>query len=383
MMSASTGRGLTFEGAASNTAQARVGVDGFAAPAWLESGPVPALDGMRAVSVFIVMAAHSGLQSVVPGGFGVTMFFFISGFLITTLLLREWRAGGGVRTGGFYARRALRLYPPLLVYLGAVVASRVIYAKDVDLVGLAGALFYGGNYLVALAPERIQHFGSHLWSLAVEEHFYLLYPLILPALARAPHRGAILAISCGVALAMRCAYATAGVSEDYIIIASETRFDSILFGAMLAFMAASPRGRPRLAAATQPLALAGAVAALLLSFLIRDPFFRETARYSLQGLALFAIFGALVFAAPDALARRLLDTRAMRWAGALSYSLYLWHSAMYALAHAWLDGRAPAALVVALGWIGAFVVAAAVYHLIERPMFALRRRVGSDVKTLG
>lgn len=353
-----------------------------AEPAWLDRGAIPALDGMRAVAVLIVMAAHSGLQNVVPGGLGVTTFFFLSGFLITTLLLREWRAEGRVKAGAFYARRVLRLYPPLLVYLSAVVLWRLARAESVDALGLAGALFYGGNYLAALAPDRIQAFGTHLWSLAVEEHFYLAYPLVFAALARSPRPMAILVACCLAALALRVGYALAGVPDGYVIFATESRFDSIIYGALLAFWAATPNARPQLAAIAQPVGFAAALALLLLSLLIRDPMFRDTARFSMQGVALLAIFAALLFGPETSRLRRLLDSRAARWVGALSYSLYLWHSAMFALVEGWVGHGAPLVRVAA-GWGAAFLVAFAVYTLIEKPLFGLRRRLGSHVKAPG
>lgn len=352
-----------------------------AAPAWLESGAVPALDGLRALAVGVVMAAHSGLERIVPGGFGVTLFFFISGFLITTLMLREWREAGRVRIAAFYARRALRLYPPLLVYLLAVVAAQVALARPVDLLGLFGALFYGGNYLAALAPERIHAFGTHLWSLAVEEHFYLLYPLVFAALARARAPMAILAACCALALGLRCVEALAGARDDYLFFATEARFDSILYGALLAFAAASPAMRPRLAALAHPAAIATALALILASLLIRDPFFRVTLRYSLQGVALATLFAGLLFAAPTAWPRRLLDARPARWIGALSYTLYLWHAAIFALAAALLP-QAPRVVVVGAGWLGALAVAASLYRTVETPLFAWRRRLGSGVRAL-
>jgi|APMI01.1.fsa_nt_gi peptidoglycan/LPS O-acetylase OafA/YrhL len=354
-----------------------------AASTWFDRGSVPALDGMRAVSVLLVMAAHSGLQNLVPGGFGVTMFFFISGFLITTLMLRETREDGRVNVAAFYARRVVRLYPPLLAYLLVVVAVRwLLLSERVDPIGLAGALFYGGNYLVALAPDRIESLGSHLWSLAVEEHFYLFYPLVFVWLQRSGRPLALLMALCALALAARVAYVLVGVPASYVMVATETRFDSILYGALLAFASARPELRRRLSDCAGPATLASGAALLVGSLLIRDPLFRETARYSVQGVALLAIFTALLFAPGRSVIVQALDSRAARWIGALSYSLYLWHGAAFVAAHYALDGRAPAGAVVALGWIAAFVTAWGAYTMIEKPLFALRRRLGSHARSV-
>ena len=213
----------------------------------LGSGEVPALDGLRAVSVLIVMVSHSGLGWIVPGGFGVTMFFFISGFIITTLLVREQERRGGIAIGHFYWRRLLRLYPALVVFMTVIVGVHVLFAVLPDKLGIAGGLLYFMNYLAIWAPARVLHVWHHLWSLAVEAHFYLFYPWLFVWLAPSLKRLAVgLAVVCATALLVRLS-ASALMADKALVYeiayqASEARIDSIAYGALCAALLLGPSG---------------------------------------------------------------------------------------------------------------------------------------------
>lgn len=346
-------------------------------------GRIPGLDGVRAVSVLIVMTSHSGLQHVVPGVFGVTVFFFLSGFLITALLINAFEATGTIDIGAFYLRRMLRLYPPLLVYLGAILVILLAQGKDPQLTGLSGALFYVGNYLFALSPDTIAPYGAHLWSLAVEAHFYLLFPFLFVALIRRPARllCGLIAL-CLIALGIRI-HDLATLSPPnatYLLVATETRFDSILFGCIAALLASRPSATQLIAWMTHPATVAAALLAVLMSLLWRDPAFRQTARFTVQGMALTPLVLAAVFTPRYPAAKRILNSRAVRLIGALSYSLYLWHVAMFSWAAAWLGGP-PSPASYALGWVLTLLIALLVYRLIEQPVLRLRRGLGSRSET--
>lgn len=297
---------------------------------------ISGLDGLRAMAVLLVLVGHFGLENLVPGGLGVTVFFFISGFLITTLLTRETRAHGDISIGKFYMRRALRLYPELLllVVVGGAVGLSYHAVRPID---VAGALGYFTNYLVL--KDEATGGGSRwpqLWSLAVEEHFYLTFPLLMWASWRRQRLfAAALLLLCAAALAWRFHLSAtgapfglpqAGAALPYTSVASDARMDSIVYGclASLLFQHAgqSLAARPRLSLA---LGVAGG-AGLLFSLVWRDPVFRETWRYSLQGLALAAAFVGLYATSPGAWIRtRLLDHPLPRRLGVLSYGAYLWH----------------------------------------------------------
>ncbi|HET9720708.1 MAG TPA: acyltransferase, partial [Solirubrobacteraceae bacterium] len=147
-------------------------------------GRRPVLDGLRGVAVLLVIAEHTGLLH--NGFLGVDVFFVLSGFLITTLLLEEFQRAGRISLRGFYARRARRLVPALLV---AVAAFLVISAAadqsgfGDDVLAAAAGVTYITNILMALTPTWLPAVG-HLWSLGAEEQFYLLWPVVLIAAIR-------------------------------------------------------------------------------------------------------------------------------------------------------------------------------------------------------
>ncbi|GLS44526.1 acyltransferase family protein [Methylobacterium brachythecii] len=345
--------------------------------------PIPALDGLRALSILLVMVSHTGLQDRVPGVFGVTVFFFISGFLVTTLMIGEHRRSGTIAVRAFYMRRLLRLYPPLIVSVVIVGAVWVAAGGRLDLLGVAGALAYLTNYLVILAPQALDGIGGQLWSLAVEQHFYLLFPWLMLALLPHPARLArVLACLCAASLAIRIGVALAApeAATQYNGVATECRIDAILFGALAALLVADQAGQRWVTFLTQPTVVAAALAVLLATFLIRDEFFRSTLRYTIQSLALVSPILALTSTGRFPAVRAVLDSRPLVAIGILSYSLYLWHLAALSLGEAVAIRLAwPQLAGAALGWALAFAAAWISYRAVERPVLGLRRRFGSRV----
>src|SRR5215468_3120666 len=151
-----------------------------------ENGVIPSLNGLRAISISIVLVAHAGYGSVIPGGLGVTIFFFLSGYLITTLLMDERERSGRIHIGKFYLRRAFRLFPPLLVTLAIAYSLVILGLLDggISWAGVLSQLLYFANYYsLFFDPGNTTAAGTGiLWSLAVEEHFYMIYPAVLVGL---------------------------------------------------------------------------------------------------------------------------------------------------------------------------------------------------------
>jgi hypothetical protein len=150
---------------------------------------LPVLDGLRAVAILLVVAAHAGLDRAVPGAFGVTLFFFISGYLITRQLLGSLAARGRVGLPGFFLRRVLRLAPAGLAYVALAGGAYVAAGGHISALGWLAAAFYGANVFDLWVGYRstlagVRHPFNILWSLAIEEHFYALWPLVLTALWR-------------------------------------------------------------------------------------------------------------------------------------------------------------------------------------------------------
>jgi len=344
---------------------------------------IPSLDGLRAVSFFIVFVAHAGLPFVlpVPGGFGVTVFFFLSGFLITTLLRAERQATGTVSVRNFYLRRALRILPPFYIVLAmaaALVWLGVLPGRLEPRSIAAQALHFANYWFIYQGSDGAPAGTVPYWSLAVEEHFYLVFPVLYLTLNRFLSRraqGITLWGLCAAVCVWRCVLVFGyGVSEDRTYMASDTRFDSILFGCALAVsmnpMLDRPVGEERL---WKWGLLPAGLALLLVTFTYRAPWFRETIRYTLQGLALTPVFVAAI-RYPGWLPFRLLNAPALAFIGTLSYTLYLTHQiAMMALHEQWPGLGTAASAALALG--AAFAVSYAVHRFVEKPCARLRKRL--------
>ncbi|MGB6452347.1 MAG: acyltransferase, partial [Steroidobacteraceae bacterium] len=296
-------------------------------------GHVPSLDGLRAISFLLVFAAHAGLERFVPGGFGVTIFFFLSGYLITSLLRSEYARTGAINLRHFWMRRALRILPPFYLVLIAAIAGTLIFDPPGTLSasGVAAQLLHVSNYWIAAHGYAGLPNGTGVyWSLAVEEHFYLLFPWLYILMQKRGlsrrNQAYLLWGLCAAVLLWRCVLVFGWhPPSDRTYLASDTRIDSILFGCALAVWCNPVLDAPvlnerRWRVAWVPVALAVLVGCLL----YRAPAFRETVRYSLQGIALTVFFTAVI-RYPRWLAFRLLNNRVADFLCSLSYSLYLLH----------------------------------------------------------
>ncbi len=343
---------------------------------------IPSLDGIRAGSFILVFLAHAGLENVVPGGVGVTTFFFLSGFLITTLMRQELAETGEVSFKHFYLRRVLRIMPPFyaVLLLAALLSSLGAIAGPPQYKPLLAQALHFANYWAVRHGSQGQIAGTGVyWSLAVEEHFYLLFPAIFVllhrALRRPLHRAAFLWGICLLILAWRCALVFgAGVVPDRTYLASDTRIDSILFGCVLALVKnpALDREGPGERMRWLRVMLPAGGGLMLLSLLFRDPRFRETFRYSVQGVALYPFFVCAV-RNPGLSVFRLLNHRLVQRIGVLSYSLYLVH-------HVVILGVRRAfqihpVLQAVIAFAISFLVASAIWRWIERPCARLRQRL--------
>ncbi len=357
---------------------------------------IPSLDGLRAFSILIVFLSHAGMSHVVPGLFGVTIFFFLSGYLITTLLRLEWERHGRIHLGQFWIRRVLRIFPPLYLVLGVVTLLTVTGALKMEHGGelraeaVLAQAFYFANYYDIAHPHAFPPGTAVLWSLAVEEHFYLLFPLLYIFLQQRvrnrAHQAAWLWGLCGVVLAWRFILVFAlhqleapGAGYGYIpriAHATDTRLDAILLGCILAIQGNPVLDPTRISRQHWLyLWLPVAVVTLLVTFVCREAWFRETFRYSLQGLAMFPIFIAAI-RFPDWPPFRLLNWAPVKWIGLLSYTLYLTHSSIYIALGQWVEGIHPLAQGV-LAAVFSIGVSALIYQFLEKPCADLRKRLSA------
>ena len=345
---------------------------------------IPSLDGIRAASFMVVFLSHAGLGGIVPGYFGLTLFFFLSGYLITTLMRIEFDRTGTVSLRQFYLRRVLRIFPPFyLVLVAAWLATAWGALPDGTLSAKAmlwQALHLTNYYIVehgwwqGIAPGTWGY-----WSLAVEEHFYVVFPLLYLGLRRRfpSARGQALGLLalCALVFLWRCVLILAwDAPKDRTYVASDTRVDSILFGCLLAVWHNPVLDRH--AFDTRRLArlwLPAGVALLVVSIVVREHAFDQTLRYTLQGIGLYPFFAAAILF-HDRWPFRVFSFGPVRYVGLLSYSLYLLHtSVLYGVDH-WLKAwptaaRGTFALALLIG------LATLIYRWVELPCGRARKRL--------
>ncbi|MBN8647007.1 MAG: acyltransferase [Caulobacterales bacterium] len=347
------------------------------------------LDGLRAISILIVLVSHFGFGNIVPGGFGVTIFFFISGFLITRLLISEQnKKQGQIDLKNFYIRRFLRLMPALYVFIVFVCVLALFFNLKLYLIQILSACFYLVNYYdIAWAalelPKRIVPWG-HLWSLAVEEHFYLLFPLALTIFGK-KHDNRIKFVSILIILSAAWrlfGYEYLNFSDNRIYLATECRIENILWGCLLAIlMDGAKTSKNRISNLIGWHWVFIGLCGIIGSLLFRNEEFRATWRYSIQSVSIFIlIFNLYAFSSLN-FAIKILDMKIFRFMGRLSYSLYLWHFPVLWAFYKFINveiGLIPLPLDYAIyAAIISFALACGSYYLVERPFFELRKKFGA------
>ena len=339
----------------------------------------PELDGLRGVAVILVVLLH--LRGWPPGGFlGVDVFFTLSGFLITTLLFEEWRANDRVSLRDFYVRRSLRLFPAVIVLLVFYTVVSLILGGPELATRLKGALYgatYVSNWIQAYGLAFPEKEIGYLWSLAIEEQFYLLWPaallLAVSVVRLSPRRLiGVLTLLIVAVVAWRYALTSAGVVGRRVYFGTDGHLDQLMMGAALAIWFVA---RPMEKANLLLIKLAGWAGVAFLAWRLFDPeYFRwwyPTIGLAATGLASTAIIGCLVTNASPIL-KAVLSTRWLRVVGVLSYSLYLWHVPAIRLVE-----RSPLSQSRTLFTIGGVVLsllfAGASYQFVERPFLRRRR----------
>lgn len=346
------------------------------------------IDGLRAISVIAVLLYHAevmGTPTGVSGGFlGVEVFFVVSGYLITSLLLKERRDTGFIHLGRFWHRRARRLLPALFALLAVVTAYTLLFLADaIDRLkgDVVAALFYVSNwwqiasdqsYFEAAGREPLLR---HLWSLAVEEQFYLLFPvaltIVLHRFARPRVMIGLLAVAALSAAWMAFLYEPYDPDPTRVYVGTDTRLFGLLLGALLAFVWAPYRFRQRparSAGATMSVVGLAGLAILAWSFLEVTDFepFVYRGGFLLVDLATILVIAAAVF--PTARLGRVLGMPLLVWIGLRSYGIYLWHWPIFAVTRPEVDvpfgGRPLLILRLAL----TFAAAELSFRYIEMPI---------------
>lgn len=337
----------------------------------------PALDGLRGVAILGVLAVHTshlfGWSMLKGGSIGVDIFFVLSGFLITSILLNEWNTQGNISLRKFYVRRCLRLVPALLLLVATVHlgANFLFSPEEAAQTRFASpfALVYATDFVIAFAPNIQLGALRHTWSLAMEEQFYLLWPpLLLLLLKLGASRKQLLLLTLLLALLSalhRAAlYQVESPARTYYGV--DARADSLLLGCAIA-IAVTWGLISSMHRLTAP-----AIFILGLTMVATDyatPFMHEAGFTIIAGATGLIILN--VVSAKEGLLRRSLESAALVWIGRISYGVYLWHYPVFK-GLKYVDGPWPAKLVLAL--LTTFLVASLSYYLVESPILRLKKR---------
>ena len=344
----------------------------------------PEIDGLRAVAVVPVVLFHARVPGFSGGFVGVDVFFVISGFLITAILAADI-AAGRFSLAGFYERRVRRIFPALFVMLAASTLAALALLLPFELAAfgrsLAAAALFVSNvffgretgYFVAAAETKPL---LHTWSLAIEEQFYIAFPLCLWALSRLAPRAVLVALLVALAGSLAISIATTHPQSDTAFFRTPARVWELLAGAALAL---APRRRPLPRAAAEALAAGGLglIAVAVFGFDARTPFPGSAAVLPVAGTVL--VLAAT--ARNRTRAGALLSVGAMRFFGLVSYSLYLWH---WPLLVFWRIGRIapPTPVETAMVILASVVAATLSWRFVERP-FRTRALLGRRPLLLG
>jgi peptidoglycan/LPS O-acetylase OafA/YrhL len=345
----------------------------------VKQGYLPTLDGWRAIAIVAVIVDHVfgyGFHQQYPvaaaytriGPNGVSLFFAISGFLICSRLLEEQSISGRISLSGFYIRWASRILPPAMVYLIVIALLGAAGIIAVSRLEWWSSVLFFRNYLPAgMISPGWGAYTIHFWSLAVEEHFYLLWPILL--VLSGPKRAKWLAIGLATAVAcwrswdLRHQFVDRHVQGLLFGSRTDVRLDGLLMGCLVALLLAEPKWRAFfLRAMNWPVWLSCGAAYLCMQLILRRHY------YTIFESALLALLVAGTVLRPQTRAARILEWGLLRWVGRLSYSLYLWQQfflvpgASYPFS---LLQRFPLNVMLLLA------VATLSYRYVERPMIRL------------
>jgi peptidoglycan/LPS O-acetylase OafA/YrhL len=338
------------------------------------SGYIPTLDGWRAIAVLLVIAGHvSNEESQWYNKFagnGVSIFFAISGFLICSRLLDEQRLTGRISLSKFYIRRGFRILPASWAYLLVIALLGGLGVLAITVPELAGCFLFCRNYY----PQGIHWFTQHYWSLAVEEHFYLLFPALL-VVCRNRHALWVLPLLTLVGAAWRAADNRFGLLSPllgvYPYFRTDFRVDSLLAACWAAVLVWRYHAwfTPKVVLTLGVLSLGVVISAICQLLPIPDVGLSLALPWLIAGTALF----------PKTWLGRLLENPLMRWMGRLSYSLYLWQQ-LFFVGHPRNEAKSMVPFQeFPLNVFGLLACAAASYYLLERPLTRLGHRLATPV----
>ncbi len=343
---------------------------------------IPELDGLRGAAILSVMVFHSGALFLKGGFIGVDIFFVLSGFLITTLLIQEFDESGSVSLKNFYMRRVLRLVPAFVVLLivFCLVSFAVLNQENAEknYVDAIISLAYLSNWARAFSIHPPEFLG-HTWSLSMEEQFYIIWPIILLTMLRVSNkRHLVLLTATAIALLswiLRVYLSVNAAALERLYNGLDTRADTLMVGCALGILLSSGLLSEKAKEILQKLLVVIApisVAFLLAFFKLcdwRDPQMYYWGFIVVELLTAVLILDVLMNS--RSIVKKFLAMRWLVWIGSISYGLYLWHYPIY---------RTMSALgfdvltIITVGSLLTFIVAAFSYYLLEKPILKLKIR---------
>ncbi len=344
---------------------------------------LPGIDALRALAVLAVFFYHAGV-SWLPGGFlGVDLFFVISGYLITSLLLREFRGSGHIGLTRFWLRRARRLLPAVGVLIAvSIVALAIVEPSQIDQArgdALASLFYFANWHFIFTHTSYFEQFGrpslfTHLWSLSVEEQFYLFWPLVFAAGMKLFGRGRLLlGVLAGAAGSVVLAWILfhPGGDASRVYYGTDTHAVGLLAGVALALVWSPTELREHRAGALVGPIL-DALGTLALGFLVLS--FLHVHDYDLAlwhgGYVWIALAGTLLLAAlahPAARLGRIIGQPPLLWLGLRSYSFYLWHWPVLVLTRPGVDVALPRGILIPAQLLLTLALADLSYRYVELP----------------
>lgn len=345
------------------------------------------IDGLRAVAVLSVLFSHAQAPGIKGGWIGVDIFFVISGFLITTILLKEYALRGTFSIKNFYMRRILRLIPALLL----LIAFLLVYAwfftsKKVFLSVLyesAITIAYAQNWILAHGAPR--GFLAHAWSLSLEEQFYIIWPLLLGILLRIFKRPQQLVLFLVFLIAVvvwhRVHLFETGATYRRLYLMLDTRADCLLIGCLLAvvhFHKMIPSAEKLKVWLRVPLVLS------IVLYFYTMQFDHRSATIQFYGYFFIAVASGIAIlhlvTVPDSLFGKVLSDARARWIGKISYGIYLWHWPIFKILKA--QFHSPWYVLASVGIVLTFVCASLSYYLVEEKFLKRKHRYSATDKAV-